>query len=137
MDYRFDPRELHLFLEKSSYHMAQRAWIHYGPMEVYVRRGHHNIWGDQVEVFDIANIVVPEEHQGMGIFKEFVQAVKVALDREERRGDIQGIFVENVLTRRFQEGLEKMGFERMHHAGDYSTLPHYYLPLRLRFGRAA
>jgi hypothetical protein len=36
----------------------QAAWIVYGPMEVYVRRGTHFVNRQKVECFDIANVAI-------------------------------------------------------------------------------
>jgi hypothetical protein len=126
----------------------QAAWIVYGPMEVYVRRGTHFVNRQKVECFDIANVAIGQpELRGKGTFKAFIQDVENIFQAHpellvdprfgpEIRDKIQGIYVENVYPEQFAEGLMRMGFEQDRPNEDL-VADSYYSPLPMPFGRLA
>ena len=118
-----DKRRILDFMESPD----KNRWIQYGPMQAYVRKGYHNIDRQVVRTFDIANVSIErEELRGKGIFRSFVQDVE-ALYRSHRTWfeDMTGIYIENVFTSRFQEGLLRMGFELL---GSDVSVPCFFSP---------
>ena len=72
---------------------------------LYVRTGPRLIHGQYYKVVDIANVTA--SHPGAGAFKRLIAHIKITWPEHT-------IHVENVLTKRFQEGLVRMGFIPTH-----------------------
>ena len=79
--------------------------------------------GEVSTFLDVANVAIDNPKlRGKGHFKEFVDhALKLLSDPELRR-DLRGIYVENVMTPKFEDGLKRMGFQLVK-----NSLPHSYV----------
>lgn len=100
-------------------------WLELEHMRVYVRKSQHYVEGNVVKTFDVANVTVDEAMRGKGIFKSFLADVKKLLADPALKGDIEGIYAENVLNRRLEQSLPEMGFKRILGLRP----PSFYMPL--------
>lgn len=87
---------------------AQRnAWVKFAHMDVYLRHSPHMLNGERRQCVDLANLDIPEERfQSKGEFKALVLHVAQLLP------DNHYIYVENVLTPRFEQHFLKNGWTR-------------------------
>ena len=100
------------------------VWMGDGPLRVYMRRAKRLIGGEYVETLDLANMEVDEPSRGCGRFTRFlVGAERLAM----RRARI--VFVENVLSRRFQRFFERRGYTKIE-TPDFPEVASYYLEVR-------
>ena len=75
-------------LEQFLDNKLRNSWLDEGVLSVYVRKGIHYINGNNTDTFDIANVVVEEEHQKQGVFTKFIERVEKAITLP--------IYVENI-----------------------------------------
>ena len=85
---------------------------------LYIRVTERYIHGKKVPTIDLASIEA--RMPGNGAFRRLV-------DHLHRTYMTRGIFVESVLTKRFAEGLKRMGFEEIH---PELPAPSFYFPAK-------
>jgi N-acetylglutamate synthase-like GNAT family acetyltransferase len=79
-------------------------WVVEGSLKIYFRAGYARRLGDQtVKVLDIASVEVLESSRGQGLFT-------AALDKIEALRPREGLFVESVLDKRFQDFFTRRGY---------------------------
>jgi hypothetical protein len=77
-------------------------WLFYGSMHVYLRIGRRLIDGNMIACVQLANLQVPEKHQGKGLFTALLADLLVWSPLP--------IYVEQVLNREFFDALLRRGF---------------------------
>lgn len=101
------------------------AWLAFGHMDVYVRKGNHYINGEFVpasQCFDVASVEVVEKYQGKGQFKTFLRTLRDILPRYGFRY----LYIENLLNERLEAFLIREGFTYQ----ERSVPPSYWELLR-------
>lgn len=101
---------------------VRNRWLTTDKFEIYVRRGYHNINGECLHTFDVANIV--SFQPGSGAFRGLLEDIDALLAASTR--NFAGIFIENVLNERLVASLPAMGFVAV--AG--TSPPCFFRPLR-------
>jgi hypothetical protein len=108
------------------YSRQDNLWIRFGPIEAYVRKGHHMIEGQLARTFDLANFENHSKRKGKGQFRRLLPRLKKELASHPQAKDIDYIFVESVLNERLAASLPSMGFRPI----KKSFPPCFYMPLR-------
>jgi hypothetical protein len=88
----------------------RNEWLEIGTMRVYVRKATHLIDKETAKTFDIASIEQDEDQRGKGEFRQLVVNLKKLLSDDALRGQIEGIYIENLLNDRLATSLPSMGF---------------------------
>jgi N-acetylglutamate synthase-like GNAT family acetyltransferase len=79
-------------------------WVVEGSLKIYFRAGYARRLGDHTaRVLDLASIEVSEGSRGQGLFT-------AALEEIEAARPLEGLLIENVLDKRFQEFFIKRGY---------------------------
>lgn len=100
----------------------RNTWLQIPEVEIYVRSSFRIFDNVQYnKVIDIANISVTSEFQGHGIFKTFLNDVKIVCK------DFDVIYVENILTPKFEEYFIKNNWHQIMNDGWFNS---YYLKLK-------
>ena len=79
------------------------------PIRVYVRRGIRLLDGQRLNVLDLASIQVDSGKEGKGVFTRWLPGAISAA----RSGGVQGVFIENVMSKRFAAFFDRNGFVRL------------------------
>ncbi len=77
------------------------AWVSYKTLEVYVRRSHRVLSGQQVHCLDIANVVNKEKRRGKGDFWSMLVYLFVNTPKE-----FGALYIENVLNPELVKSLQ-------------------------------
>lgn len=97
------------FLESTE----RNRWLNSDKIKVYVRKGRHVLdrTGEIEHVLDIAAIEVPLDAQKQGVFTRFLEFAK-------KVNPFAAIYVENVLTPKFQQFFERNGWKKTKESQD-------------------
>lgn len=95
---------------------SRNSWIKYKSLELYVRKSHRTINGEEINAFDIANMKnvrrpqnfnFKAKHSRTGLFKEFIAEASPMLPQ------FDGIYIENVLNEFLPDVLLRYGFTQI------------------------
>lgn len=97
--------QLEELITKEGSILSKVAYISDDKMTAYVRITSHYIQGEMLKTIDVANVSVDEEHQGKGIFKDFLKGVEGMAKNYGRT-----VYVESVLSDILEVKLAKYGY---------------------------
>lgn len=97
--------QLEQLITKKGSTLSKTAYISNDKMTVYVRITSHYIRGELPKTIDIANVSVDEEHQGKGVFKDFLKGVEGMAKKYDR-----AVYVESVLSDILEVKLTTYGY---------------------------
>ena len=86
---------------------ARNSWVQAGPVRAYLRRSVRRLGGGQAPCLDLASIEIEDGSRGRGFGRAFVEMLeRAALGRP----DLEWVYVENVLERRFADFFARRGY---------------------------
>lgn len=82
---------------------SRNAWIDYGPLSIYVRKGIHSIGKEYKDTFDLANMHISDDRKKrQGTFTKFLEMVEENVDVP--------VYVENILNEWMIDFLIERGY---------------------------
>jgi len=83
----------------------QNVWIREPHISVYIRRSVRFIGDKSIPCLDIGSVEVDENFQGQGVFTTFLERFECEAKQLNR-----AVFIESILTHRFQKYLASQGY---------------------------
>jgi hypothetical protein len=97
-----------------------RQWLRSGGVQAYFRKGLQPLKDVQVSFLTLANISVRHEHSGL------CRAVLQKMEEKLEHGDVDIVFVENVMGDRLRQILDRHGWEVWPQSEPDDGPPTYY-----------